>query len=74
MRRVPQEPQLMGASEGEFKTERQLLKEKQTNLKKRSRLHFKNDVMKNLEGLEKKYFENKYKNLKGDHEKKKKKY
>lgn len=69
--RVPQVPHLAGSSEGTMKSESQLLKEKQTQRKLRSRLHFKNDVLKTIKDPgERRHFEKKTKNLpKKDHEK-----
>lgn len=70
MKRVPQESVLMGFMNGTSVDEKTLLNAKQQQRKLRSRLHFKNDVMNTLKDPgDKKYFENKYKNLKGDHEK-----
>jgi hypothetical protein len=70
MQRVPQESQLMGFMNGTSATEKEMLAVKQARLKQRSRLHFKNDVLPTLSDPGgKKHFENKYKDLKGDHEK-----
>lgn len=75
MQRVPQIPQLMGASGGEFKTEKQLLGDKQAQRKRRSRLHFKNEIMPKLTDVsDKRYFKEKFdkgvnKGISGDHEK-----
>lgn len=81
MQRQIFEPQLMGASEGQFKSEKELLKEKQTQRKLRARLHFKNEELDKVSDADsRKHFKKKYatdpilKNLKGDHAKEKKKY
>lgn len=76
MKRVPQEIQLMGMSGGSSKTEAELRKDKQIQRKKRSRLHFKNEVVDKIaDDDSRRYFQHKvkndptYKDLKGDHEK-----
>lgn len=76
MKRVPQEVQLMGMSGGSSKTESELRKDKQIQRKKRSRLHFKNEVASTIADKDsREYFKRKiasdpvYKDLKGDHEK-----
>jgi hypothetical protein len=72
MPRVPQEPHLAGSSNGTFKSEKELLNEKQSQRKLRSKIHFKNEVLPTIKGtpLEKRHFKNKLKNLpKKDHEK-----
>lgn len=75
MVRVPQSVHLMGASGGQFKTEKELLKDKQTQRKKRSSLHFKNEIMPKLTDVsDKRHFNKKFnegskKGLSGDHEK-----
>lgn len=72
MERVPQIPILKGSSQGTFKTEKQLLSEKQAQRKLRSKIHFKNEELPKLRGTpgEKRHFANKLKNLpKTDHEK-----
>lgn len=72
MSRVPQEPQLAGAAQGQFQTEKQLLAQKQKQKKIRSRIHFKNDVLKTLPlgPGEKRHFDKKLKHLPNkDHEK-----
>ena len=70
--RIPQEPHLAGSSGGTFKTEHELVLEKQKQRKLRSRIQFKNDELHKLKGTpgEKRHFEKKFKNLpKKDHEK-----
>lgn len=70
--RIPQEPQLAGSSGGTFKTEHELVLDKQKQRKLRSRHQFINDELPKLKGTpgEKRHFKNKYKNLdRKDHEK-----
>lgn len=63
-------PHLANMKGGVSVGEKALLADKQAKLKKRSRMHFKNDVLPTLGDKQvKKHFEKKYKNLKGDHEK-----
>lgn len=73
MGRVPQLPYLAGSSNGTFKSEAQLLSEKQQQRKLRSRIHFKNEILpksKKLGPGEKRHFEKKLKDIpKKDHEK-----
>ena len=70
MQRQIFEPQLAGASGGQFKTEKQLLDKKQEQRKLRSRAHFKNTVLPTLDSHERKHFDKKYKGTKKiDHEK-----
>jgi predicted nucleic acid-binding Zn ribbon protein len=74
MSRVPQIPQLMGASGGTFKKEGELLKDKQKQRQKRSSLHFKNEILPTLSKSDQTYFKKRYdkgskKDLSGDHEK-----
>ncbi len=64
MQRQIFEPQLAGASGGQFKTEKQLLDAKQIQRKTRSRAQFKNEVLPTLESHERKHFDKKYKNTK----------
>jgi predicted nucleic acid-binding Zn ribbon protein len=69
MNRVPQASVLMGFMNGTSVDEKTLLDAKVKAKKERSRLHFKNDVLPTLPKQEQKYFGERYKNLKGDHEK-----
>lgn len=71
MKRVPQEPQLMGASGGQFKSESELLNAKQQQRKTRSRAHFKNEVLPTIgDKAERRHFDKKFKGTKKiDHEK-----
>ena len=56
---------LMGASGGQFKTEKQLLKEKQAQRKLRSKRHFKHEVLPTLDETPKikKEFKEKFKDI-----------
>lgn len=70
--RIPQEPQLAGSSGGTFKTEHELVLDKQKQRKARSRMQFINDELPKLKGGlgEKRHFEKKFKGAeKKDHEK-----
>lgn len=67
--RVPQVPQLAGASGGTFKTEKQLVADKKVLRQRRSKLHFKNDVLPTMSPRDQKRFGKKWAHLKGDHEK-----
>lgn len=70
MQRIPFLPNLAGSSGGTFKSEKQLLKEKQQSRKLRSKIHFKNEVLPKLSGTDRMHFEKKLKNIpKKDHEK-----
>ncbi len=70
-KRIIFEPQLAGSSGGTFKTEHQLVKEKQKQRKIRSRHEFHNDKLDKLPpGFDKEHFKRKYKDVKRkDHEK-----
>jgi len=70
MQRQMSVPHLANMKGGVSVSEKELLADKQARLKKRSRMHFKNDVLPDLPDRQvKKHFEKKYKGLKGDHEK-----
>ena len=70
--RVPQEPQLAGSSGGTFKTEHELVVEKQAQRKIRAKHQFINEELPKLKGGvgEKRHFKKKYKDVAyKDHEK-----
>ena len=67
--RVPQVPQLAGASGGTFKTEKELAADKKKVAKLRSRLQFMNDEVPHLSKREQRKYRKKWSHLKGDHEK-----
>jgi len=71
-KRIPQEPQLMGSSEGTFLSEDQLRKKKQAQRKVRSKIHFKNEILPKMNETAKikDHFKNSVKHLPNkDHEK-----
>lgn len=73
--RVPQVPQLAGASGGTFKTTKQLAADKKKVAKLRSRLQFMNDELPHLSKREQRKYTKKWGHLKGqDHEKIKLRY
>jgi len=63
---------IMGSSGGKVRTERELLKEKENYLEKRSFLHFKNEILPTLDKGTQQAFKKKRNNydfVSGDHEK-----
>lgn len=62
-------PHVANSQGGVTVGEKTLLDQKQQQRKKRSRLHFKNDVLPTLKKSDQRYFKPKYKNISGDHEK-----
>jgi putative FmdB family regulatory protein len=69
MQRLVSAPHLANMQGGVSVPEKVILNKKQQQRKKRSSTHFKNEVLPTLKAGEKRHFEKKLKNIKGDHEK-----